>query len=169
MSLKPEISNINELRKNTRVILEKLKDLCFGNKFESILDKRKIMNPAGMNPDTQVYVQLCIYCVSDNYRCFLDSLITSGSNSAKKFKSLQTALTLLNEEIDLCLKSKKPKPLKKRFVSNVLRAHTKFFNTFNAKIDTHKCSDLYDKLRMASVAVWNNRFGTTDSDLEQTS
>ena len=167
MSLKPEISNTNELRKNTRVILEKLKDLCFGNKFKSILDKRKIMDPEGLNPDVQVDAQVCISCVSDSYRCFLDSLITSGSYSAKRFKGLQSALTLLNEEIDLCRKSKKP--LKKRFVSNVLRAHTKFFNTFNAKIDTHNCSELYGKLLMASVVVWNNRFGTTDFDLEQTS
>lgn len=152
MRLKREIRNTNDLRKNTRIILEKLKDLCFGNKFDSILASDMIKDPAGLNSD----VQVCIFYVSDNYRCFLLSLITSGSYSAKKYKSLQTAIMLLNQEIGLCLKSKKP--LKKRFVSNVLRAHTKFFNTFKAKLDTHDCSSLYDQLILASVVVWNNRF-----------
>jgi hypothetical protein len=151
MSLKLEIRSTNDLRKNTRIILEKLKDLCFGNKFKSILAKRKLEDPAGL-----IDVQVCILRVSDNYRCFLHSLIASGSYSAKKYKSLQTALILLNEEIDLCLKTNKP--LKKRFVSNALRAHTGFFNTFNAKLDTHDCSELYADLKMASVIVWNNRF-----------
>jgi len=152
MRLKREIRNTNDLRKNTRIILEKLNDLCFGNKFESILASDMIKDPAGLNSD----VQVCIFYVSDNYRCFLLSLITSGSLSAKKYKSLQTAIMLLNQEIGLCLKSKKP--LKKRFVSNVLRAHTKFFNTFKAKLDTYDCSSLYDQLILASVVVWNNRF-----------
>jgi len=152
MRLKREIRNTNDLRKSTRIILEKLKDLSFGNKFGSILASDMIKDPAGLNSD----VQVCIFYVSDNYRCFLLSLITSGSYSAKKYKSLQTAIILLNEEIGLCLKSKKP--LKKRFVSNVLRAHTKFFNTFNAKLDTYDCSSLYDQLILASVVVWNNRF-----------
>jgi len=150
MSLKPEISNTNELRKNTRVILEKLKDACFGNKFKSILARNMLKDPAGLNSD----VQVCIFYVSNNYRCFLLSLITSGSQSATKYKSLQTAIMLLNEEIDLCLRSNKP--LKKRFVSNVLRAHTKFFNTFNAKIDARDCSLLYDKLYLASIAIWGD-------------
>jgi len=152
MSLKREIRNTNDLRKSTRIILEKLKDLSFGNKFGSILASDMIKDPAGLNSD----VQVCIFYVSDNYRCFLLSLITSGSYSAKKYKSLQTAIILLNEEIGLCLKSKKP--LKKRFVSNVLRAHTKFFNTFKAKLNTYDCSSLYDQLILASVVVWNNRF-----------
>jgi hypothetical protein len=152
MRLKREIRNTNDLRKNTRIILEKLKDLCFGNKFESILASDMIKDPAGLNSD----VQVCIFYVSDNYRCFLLSLITSGSYSDKKYKSLQTAILLLNQEIGLCLKSKKP--LKKRFVSNVLRAHTKFFNTFRAKLNTYDCSSLYDQLILASVVVWNNRF-----------
>ena len=66
MRLKREIRNTNDLRKNTRIILEKLKDLCFGNKFESILASDMIKDPAGLNSD----VQVCIFYVSDNYRCF---------------------------------------------------------------------------------------------------
>lgn len=152
MKLKPQLSNSRDLRKNTRIILEKLKDLSYGNKFESILFRYRIAPREGLETD----VQVCIKLISDNYECLVSEAIISDAQIIKKYKNLKKALIMLNDRIKSCVEVKKP--IKRRYISSVLRLHTNYFNSLDNLALSEVCCPLYQDLRMAAVAVWGNNW-----------
>lgn len=150
MKLKPHLDNSRDLRKNTRIILEKLKDLSYGNKFKTLVVKRAIAPTKGLDSD----VQVCVKLVFDSFGCLSSSSSITNDLEGKKYNSLRKSLLLLNDQIKSCLELKKP--LKRRYITNALRSHTNYFKILTNRKIAGECESLYQDLILASVAVWNN-------------
>ena len=144
--------SISGVRKKTRIILEKLKDLTFPRKYQRVLSKKNISKRNGGSAD----VQICIQFVIESYQCFLLEQFTNIDYPKRKQAILFNNLNTLNNKINEALKNNKPVP--RKYVTNILKAHTVYFKCLNSKKINKNCSDAYEKLVLASISVWNNEW-----------
>lgn len=152
MRLMTKPQSIAGLRKKTRRILEKFRDLSLPRKFEKVISKNIIAKRNSVNAD----VQICLNCIIETYNCFLAKQIAEKNYPKRKQLILFNNLNSLNKKIDESLKKGTPVP--KRYVSNVLKSHTLYFNSLCSKKINPNCSEPYEKLVLSSISVWNNEW-----------
>jgi hypothetical protein len=152
MKLKHNIKSIRDIRKNSRVILEKLRDLSFPSKFEAVIEKKHISLKLGKSAD----VILCVNYIIESYECFLSVQFDRPEHPAKKYRSLVKSINILCEKIEESIKYRHP--IKRKFIANVLRAHTKYFNSIELKSFNNNCTSLHEKTILSSISVWNNQW-----------
>jgi hypothetical protein len=148
LMIKP--NTIRGVRKKTRKILEKLKELAQPRKFEKVISSNNI----GFRNGREADVQICINCVIETYKCFLDKQVQHLNYPNRKQSILYNNLRTLDLKVGESIRNGTPVPNK--YISNVLKSQTIFFNSLkSSKINTG-CSDPYDKLILSAISVWNN-------------
>ena len=152
MKLKQQIASARDLQRNSRIVIEKVKDIGFGKKFKKLIVKNRLGSQLNVNSD----LQACILTLIDCYRCYICIDADSPPILAKRFNSLITALTILNGQIDLCINLSKP--LERRYIANVLRSHTKLFNITAMSLSSSECNSLWQKFVLSAIAVWSNNW-----------
>lgn len=152
MKLKHNIKGIRDIRTNSRTILEKFKDLSFPKKYESVIDKNLISLKQGKSAD----IILCINYISESYECFFRIQFDRPEHPSKKYQSLIKSLKILCEKIEDSIKYRNP--VKRKFIANVLRAHTKYFNSITLKEFNSDCKNPHEKSILCSISVWNNNW-----------
>lgn len=142
--------SVRGIQKKTRIILEKLNDLSSQRKFARIISKKQLAKKDGKMAD----VQICIQCIVDSYNCFLSEQFQDSGYPKRKqsilFNNLKTLETKINDSV------KNNKPVPKRYISNVLKSQTIYFNSLKSKRINKDCSFAYDRLVLSSISVWNN-------------
>ena len=152
MKLMTKPQSLSGVRKKTRVILEKLKDLSLQRKFERVISKNAIAKKNGKIAD----VQICIQYIIESYICFLFEQFKNSDYPKGKQAILFNNLKTLENKIFESVKNSNPIP--KKYISNVLKAQTIYFNCLKSKKINMDCSEPYDKLILSSISVWNNEW-----------
>jgi hypothetical protein len=152
MKLKQQITSARDLQRNSRIVIEKVKDISFGKKFKRLITKNRPGSKLNVNSDLQV----CILTLIDCYKCYICIDADSPPILIKRFDSLIKALTILNGQIDLCINFSKP--LERRYIANVLRSHTKLFNVAAMSLSSSECNSLWKDFILSSIAVWSNNW-----------
>ena len=150
LMIKPQ--NIVEVRKKTRQVLEKLHDLSFGKKFRKRLHRNAIAKRVGKASDVQVCLQLIVDC----YECYIQNRSVLDNPQDKSYDTLLKNMSLLDQKILDSIKHNKPVP--RKYISDLLKSHTEYFNNLKHKQFNSDCTDLYDKLILSAISVWNNHW-----------
>lgn len=152
MKLYPKPTNSTELKKKTRVILEKSKDLCRGKKFGKIISKCNISNNF-----KECDILICLNQIKLMLDCYLIQQIDENDIATEKINRLKSKIDILILEVEKSVST--GNKIKKRFVADVLRQHTKTFKKKNLKSKINSnCNENYDKFVFSSISVWNNNF-----------
>jgi len=152
MKLKQQITSAKDLQRNSRIVIEKVKDVSFGKKFKRLIKKNKIGSTLGLHSDLQV----CILSLIDCYKCYMYVDAASPTILSKSLGSLIKSLVVLNDQIDVCLNFNKP--LERRYIATALRSHTRFFKVATKNLSSRECDSLWHKFVLSSIAVWNNNW-----------
>ena len=152
MKLKQQITSAKDLQRNSRIVIEKVKDVTFGRKFKKIINKNKIGSSLGVRSDLQACVLLLIDC----YEHYMHVDATSPAILSQRLASLIKSLVVLNNQIDVSLSFNKP--LERRYVANTLRSHTRFFKLASKKLTSREGDNLWEKFYLSSITVWNNNW-----------
>jgi hypothetical protein len=152
MKLKQQINSAKDLQRNSRIVIEKVKDISFGKKFKKLINKNQIGSTLGLHSDLQV----CILSLIDCYKCYMYVDATSPTILSKRLGSLIKSLVVLNDQIDVCLNFNKP--LERRYIATALRSHTRFFKVATKNLSSRECDSVWQKFVLSSIAVWNNNW-----------
>jgi hypothetical protein len=152
MKLKQQITSAKDLQRNSRIVIEKLKDVSFGKKFKKLMNKNKI----GSTLDVHSDLQACVLSLIDCYKCYMHVDATSPAILSKRLGSLVKSLVVLNDQIDVCLSFNKP--LERRYVATVLRSHTRFFKVGTNFLSSGEGDTRWQKFYLSSIAVWSNNW-----------
>jgi hypothetical protein len=153
MKLKQQITSAKDLQRNSRIVIEKVKDVTYGRKFKKLINKKtKISSSLGVRSDLQACVLLLKYC----YEHYMHMDATSPSILSQRLASLIKSLVVLNNQIDVSLSYNKP--LERRYVANALRSHTRFFKLASKVLTSREGDDLWEKFYLSSISVWNNNW-----------
>jgi hypothetical protein len=150
MRLANNPNSLTSLRKNSRYILEKFRDLYRPRKFQKIISRNEIASSTGKIADIQVTIDYIL----KSYECHLAIQQNVNGFPNRKKAILYNNLKTLSEKIKESCSTNCP--VSKKYVSNVLKAQTVFFNALNSKKINKGCKDPYDKLILSAISVWNN-------------
>lgn len=154
MKLKHQIASARDLQCNSRIVIEKIKDVSFGKKFNKIINKNKIGSKLDLNSD----LQACIHTLIECYKCFISTETASPAVMDKRLNSLIKSLVVVNDQIDVCISFNKP--LRKRYVATALRAHTRLFQVAPKALSSKECAALWQDFILSSIAVWSNNWNS---------
>ena len=150
MKLAKPPESISELRRNTRYLLEKMRDLYRPKKYENIINKSAIAPQLNMLSD----VQVCISYLINSYNCYLLAQSSDFDYPLKKYGIFLRHLEVLNDQISSAVQNGKIVP--KKYISNVLKVQTVFFRSLKSKKTSLDCKHFYEKMVLSAVVVWNN-------------
>lgn len=152
MKLYPKPTNSTELKKKTRVILEKSKDLCRGKKFDKIISKCNITNSL-----KECDILICLNQIKLMLDCYLIEQVEQNDIATEKINKLKSKINILICEVEKSVTTRNK--IKKKFIADVLRQHTKTFKKKHLKSKINgNCNENYDKFVFSSISVWNNNF-----------
>ena len=154
MKLKQQITLAKDLQRNSRIVIEKVKDVTFGRKFKKLINKNKIGHYLGVRSDLQACVLLLIDC----YEHYMYVDATSPTILSQRLASLIKPLVVLNNQIDVSLSFNKP--LERRYVANTLRSHTRFFKLASKILTSREGDNLWEIFYLSSISVWNNNWNS---------
>jgi hypothetical protein len=152
MKLKQQIASTRDLQCNSRIVIEKVKDVSFGKKFKKIINKNKIGHSLFLSSDLQACIHLLVEC----YLCYISIEKESSAIVAKRLNSLIKSLLIINNQIDVCINFNKP--LDKRYIASALRAHTRLFKVTPRSSSPKECDKLWQKFILSSITVWSNNW-----------
>lgn len=150
MNLSKNPRSIKSIRKNTRFLLERLKELTRQRKFEQIIYQRNIANSLDQLSD----VQICIQSIIEAYNCYLSPQTLDFNFPKRKQLILYNNLNTLNIRVGECVLNRKPIPTK--YVANVLKSQTVFFNSIKSTKINKSCIEAYDRVLLSAISIWNN-------------
>lgn len=152
MKLYPEPKNRTELKKKSRLILEKSKDLCRSKKFDKIISKCNISNNF-----KECDILICLNQINLMLDCYLTEHIDNDEFASKKINKLKSKIDILIKEVEKSIITRNK--IKKKFIADVLKQHTKTFEKQNLSSNINgNCNESYDKFVFSSISVWNNNF-----------
>ena len=154
MKLKQQITLAKDLQRNSRIVIEKVKDVTFGRKFKKLINKNRIGSSLGVRSDLQACVLLLIDC----YEHYMHVDATSPAILSQRLASLIKSLVYLNNQIDVSLSFNKT--LERRYVANALRSHTRFFKLASKILTSREGDNLWEIFYLSSISVWNNNWNS---------
>jgi tetratricopeptide (TPR) repeat protein len=150
IKLKLQITSARDLQRNSRIVIEKLKDVSFGKKFKKIIIRNRRHSFLGVNSD----LQACILSLIECYKCYIYIDAASPAIVAKRLDSMIKSLVVLNDQIDACISFEKP--LERQYIATALRSHTRLFKVATKSLSTRKCNSQWQQFVLSAIAVWNN-------------
>ncbi len=152
MTLVTKPKNVVEVKKKTRLVLEKLHDLTFGKKYQKRISRNAIAKRLGKDTD----VQVCIHFIIECYKCYLNSQPHLDNLHSRQYQTLLKHVSSLDIQISSSVKHQKP--VRRKYVSDVLKAHSNYFNSLKSGRFNKECEDVYDKFLLSAISVWNNHW-----------